>query len=131
LPISVPGALFSFGDGYAAQGDGESGDSAIECPMEMVKLRLTLREDMPIKWPMADTPSGLVTFGFHEELEKASFVALSGMLDVMVERLGVSRKEAAMLASLAVDLRVTQIVNPTVGVHAVWPHDALIKRLKR
>jgi acetamidase/formamidase len=45
LPIQVPGALFSFGDDHAAQGDGEVGGTAIECGMEQVQLRLTIRDD--------------------------------------------------------------------------------------
>lgn len=125
LPIAVPGAQFSFGDGHAAQGDGESGDSAIECPMEMVKLKLTVRDDMQIQWPIADTPSGWITFGFHENLHEAMYIALNGMIDFIEAKLGITRKEAAMLSSLVVDLRITQIVNPTVGVHAVWAHDSV------
>ena len=125
LPIQVPGALFSFGDGHAAQGDGEVGDSAIECPMDLVRLRLTLRDDLPLRWPIANTPAGWVTFGFHEDLTEATFMALNGMLDLMVSQLGITRKEAALLAGVVVDLRISQIVNPTVGVHAVWPHGSL------
>ena|SRR5690242_1484158 len=51
-------------------------------------------------------------------------IAVEGMLDVL-ERRGYNRKEALMLASLTVDLRVSQIVNGTKGVHAILPHDVL------
>lgn len=126
LPIEVPDALFSFGDGHAAQGDGETGDSAIECPMEDVRLTVNLREDMPIKWPLAKTPDAWITFGFADNLDAAAYIAVNSMLDVMTAKLGVSRVDALMLSGIVVDLRVTQIVNPIVGVHAVWPDSALV-----
>jgi acetamidase/formamidase len=124
LPIQVPGALFSFGDGHAAQGDGEVGGTAIECGMEQVQLRLSLRDDMALAWPQARTPEGWLKFGFDEDLNAATVIALNGMLDTIVGELGVSRKEALALASVAVDLRVTQIANRTLGVHALWPNTA-------
>lgn len=120
LPIAVPDALFSFGDGHAAQGDGEVGGSAIECPMQNVKLTFSLRDDLPITWPVAHTPAGWITFGFHAELHEAKRLAMYNMLDLMERTLGCSRKEALMLSSLTVDLHITQCVNPAVGVHAIW-----------
>lgn len=51
LPISVDGALFSIGDGHAAQGDGEVSGTAIECPMDLVDITLTVREDLQLKMP--------------------------------------------------------------------------------
>jgi acetamidase/formamidase len=126
LPIQAPGGLLSFGDGHAAQGDGEIGGSAIECPMTDVTLTVSLLDDMPIKWPVAKTPEGWIAFGFSEKVDDAMFIAISGMLDLMTKKLGVSRVEASMLASMLVDLRITQMVNPILGVHAFWPHDALL-----
>jgi acetamidase/formamidase len=67
LPIRVPGALFSFGDGHGAQGDGEIGGTAIESPMSRVELSLRLRQENSIAWPRAVTPSGWITFGFHSD----------------------------------------------------------------
>jgi acetamidase/formamidase len=125
LPIQVAEALFSFGDGHAAQGDGEVGGTAIECGMEQVQLRLTIRDDLSLAWPQARTNEGWLTFGFAEDLTAATVIALNGMLDRLVEQLGVSRKEALALASIGVHLRVTQIANGTVGVHALWSDSAL------
>ena len=127
LPIAVPGGLFSTGDGHAAQGDGEVSSTAIECPMEKCVLRFDLRDDMPLTTPRAHTPSGWVTFGFHEDLNQATYIALSAMLDLLQEQHGIERGPALALASVVVDLRVTQIVNATQGVHAVLPHDALLR----
>jgi acetamidase/formamidase len=125
LPIQVPGALFSFGDGHAAQGDGEVGGTAIECGMEQVQLRLTVRDDMSLAWPQARTREGWLTFGFAEDLTAATLIALNGMLDRIMQQLSVSRQEALALASVGVHLRVTQIANGTLGVHALWPDSAL------
>jgi len=120
LPVLTPGALLSVGDGHAAQGDGELGGTAIECPLDRIELRLSLRDDAPIGVPHARTPAGWVTFGFDEDLDVAIARAAGAMLDLMQRRLGVTRPEAAALASVCVDLRLTQLVNGLRGVHALW-----------
>lgn len=73
----------------------------------------------------AKTATGWLTMGFHEDLEEAMWMALQGMLDWMSSLYGLSRTEAYAYASLAVDLRITQIVNSVKGVHALLPYDAL------
>jgi acetamidase/formamidase len=123
LPIPVAGGLFSAGDGHAAQGDGEVAGPALECPLDRLELGFHLH-DYSIAMPRARTPAGWITFGFHESLDEAMWVALSGMLDLMEERHGLDRREALALASLTVSLRVTQIVNGIMGVHAILPHGA-------
>lgn len=125
LPIPVSGALFSVGDGHAAQADGEACSQAIECPMERVDLTFRLREDMPLSTPRAHTPAGWVTFGFHEDLNEATLMALNDMLDLLVAQYDLGRSEALAMASLVADLRITQIVNGVRGVHAILPHDAI------
>ncbi|MFT4412253.1 acetamidase/formamidase family protein [Fredinandcohnia humi] len=125
LPISVEGALFSFGDGHALQGDGESSGTAIECPMDIVDLTLIVHEDQTLTMPRANTPAGWLTFGFNEDLNEAAAVALDEMVKLMQEFYGVSKTEATALASVAVDLRVTQVVNGAKGVHALLPHGVL------
>jgi len=107
------------------QGDGEVAGPALECPMERVALTFRLHEVAPLAGPRAETPAGRVTFGFHEDLNEAMATALDEMLRWMEERDGVTRKEALALASLVVDLRVTQVVNGVRGVHAILPDGAL------
>jgi acetamidase/formamidase len=124
LPIEVAGALFSVGDGHGAQGDGEVGSTGIECPMEHIELTFTVRKDMHLRTPRAETPAGLLVLGFGADLDDAAEEALAGMLDYMTERYPLTRPDAGVLASLAVDLRITQVVNGTVGVHALLPPDA-------
>lgn len=124
LPIPVSGGFFSVGDGHALQGDGEVSTQAIECPMDVVDLTFTLEDDFNLSMPRANTPAGWITFGFHEDLDEACFIALEGMLDLMEEFYEFERKEAYTLASLTVNMRITQIVNGTKGVHAILPHDS-------
>jgi acetamidase/formamidase len=125
LPVPVDGALFSAGDGHAAQGDGEVSGTAIECPMDRVVLTLDLRDDLDLTGPVARTPAGWLTFGLGTTLDDATFLALEAMFGLISRRFGVSRTDAIALASVAVNLRVTQIVNQTVGVHAVLPPGAI------
>lgn len=125
LPIAVDGALFSVGDGHAAQGDGEVSGQAIECPMVLVDLTFTVRDDIKLQMPRAKTPAGWVTFGFDEDLNKATVIALEEMLSLIQELYLVDKVEATALSSVAVNLRVTQIVNQVKGVHAILPHGIL------
>lgn len=125
LPVPVQGGLVSVGDGHALQADGEVSTTAIECPMEQADLTFMLHTDLPITTPRANTPSGWITFGFDRDLNEATMVALDAMLGLMAERYGLRRLDALALASLLVDLRVTQIVNGVRGVHAILPHGAI------
>jgi acetamidase/formamidase len=129
LPIPVDGALLSVGDGHAAQGDGEVSGTAIECPMDRVDLTLGLRDrlfgNLPLTTPVARTPAGWVTMGLGDDLDEAAADAMDAMLDVLVALHGVGRSDALALASVAVDLRVTQVANQTFGVHAVLPPGAV------
>jgi acetamidase/formamidase len=125
LPIPVDGALFSAGDGHARQGDGEVSQLAIECPLERAELTLDVRDDLELETPIAWTPQEWLTFGFDEDLDEAAAIAVDAMLDLMGREHALERADALALASLVVDLRVTQMVNGVRGVHAVLPHDAI------
>lgn len=119
LPVEVAGALLSVGDGHAAQGDGESGGTALECPMTRVLLRVELRPGDELPLPRASTPAGKVTFGVDRDLNAATVAALNAMVDLLVARRGITRPHALALCSVGVDLRITQVVNQVSGVHAV------------
>lgn len=125
LPIAIDGALLSAGDGHAAQGDGEVSQLAIEAPVERAQLTLSVRDDLELSTPMAWTSDAWLTFGFDEDLDEAAAIAIEGMLELMGRELGVGRRDALALASVVVDLRVTQLVNGARGVHARLAHNAL------
>jgi acetamidase/formamidase len=95
--------------------------------MERVELTFDVRSDAPIRTPYAKTPAGWITFGFNEDLNVATLDALEAMIRLMQAQHGLDAHDATAMASVCVDLRITQIVNATCGVHAVLPHDAWSK----
>jgi acetamidase/formamidase len=125
LPIPVDGALLSAGDGHAAQGDGEVSQLAIEAPVDRAVLTLSIRDELELGAPIARTPEAWLTFGFDEDLDEAAALAIDGMLELMAREHGLERREALALASVVVDLRVTQMVNGVRGIHARLAHGAL------
>jgi acetamidase/formamidase len=124
LPVSVPGALLYLGDGHAAQGDGEVGGTAIECPMTTEAV-VDLVSGRPLASVHAETPAGRITFGFSADLNEAMGDALDAMVTWMQEIFALDKATALALASTCVDLRVTQVANQTWGVHAVLPDGAV------
>jgi acetamidase/formamidase len=118
LPVPVDGALFSAGDGHAAQGDGEICGTAIEAPVT-AQVTLDVRDDLALDWPIARTEEAWLTFGFDETLDGAAQIAVDSMIALMQQELELGPGDALALASVGVDVRVTQLVNGLVGVHAV------------
>lgn len=120
LPVHVPGGLLSVGDGHAAQGYGEVCLSAIETSLKG-EVQLVLHKGRRLTWPRAETPTHFITMGLHADLDEAVRIATREMLDLLVETKGLSRDDAYMLASAAMDLVVTQAVDGTKGIHALMP----------
>jgi acetamidase/formamidase len=125
LPIPVAGARFSAGDCHARQGDGEVCGTAIECPLERAELTLIVRDEPRLAGPVARTGSAWITFGFDEDLDEAASAALDSMLELMGREHALDRRDALALASVVVDLRITQMVNGVRGVHALLSDNAL------
>ena len=118
LPVHVPGALISMGDGHALQGDGEVTITALETSLRGT-VQISVRKGKPIRWPRAETPTHFITMGLHPDLNEAARMATREMIDFLVSEKGMSRDEAYIFCSLAVDLHVTQIVDDTKGIHAM------------
>ena len=125
LPIPLDGAHFSDGDCHALQGDGEVSSTAIECPLERGELTLRVQNDLELTGPVAHTADAWLTLGLGETIDAATVDAVDSMLRLMGRELGLERRDALALASVVVDLRITQVVNGVLGVHAVLPHGAL------
>jgi acetamidase/formamidase len=126
LPVFVPGALLSIGDGHAAQGYGEVCLSAIETSLKG-EIQVLLHKNKSLKQPRAETPTHFMTMGLNPDLDEAAKIATREMLDWLVEMKGLKREDAYMLASAAMDLVVTQVVDGTKGIHALMPK-AIFKR---
>jgi acetamidase/formamidase len=120
LPVHVAGGHFSCGDGHGAQGDGEVCLTAIETALQGT-FRLTVRKDLKLKQPRAETPTHVITMGFDGSLDRAMEIALREMIDYIVETKNISRIDAYTLCSVAVDFHVTQTVNTAKGVHGMLP----------
>jgi acetamidase/formamidase len=103
----------------------EVSGTAIECPLERAQVTLDLRSDLELRSPIARTADAWVAFGFDEDLDLAAEHATETMLDLMKRELALERTHALALASVAVDLHVTQIVNGVKGVHAVLRDGAI------
>jgi acetamidase/formamidase len=120
LPVQVEQALFSCGDAHAAQGDGEVCVTGIESPM-FAALRFTLERGRSIPGPQYRTPAPLTprvdsapfygTTGVGHDLYAGSQDAVRAMIDHLAETYGLSREDAYVLCSLAVDLKISEIVD--------------------
>ena len=125
LPIYVDDALFSVGDGHGVQGDGEVCVTAIETGL-IGTFELHVRADMTLEWPMAETPTHLMTMAFDPDLDDAvRWSRLRNMIKLICVRTNLSREDAYTLCSLAADLRVTQVVNGTKGIHVMLARSML------
>ena len=120
LPVQVAGALFSVGDGHSGQGDGEADGSALEMAVRG-KLRLTVRKDLKMSWPRAENADFYMTMGLDPDLDTAAEMAVTDMVDYLVAERKLTREEAYMLTSMAVDLHVTELVDDVKGIHAMLP----------
>jgi acetamidase/formamidase len=126
LPVFVPGALFSCGDGHAAQGDGEVCVTAIECAMTG-RLRFDLEKRTGLAAPQLETDDAWMTFGAAPTVEAAVQQALRAMLVVVQQRANVDAPTAYAIASQCVDVRINQLVNrPNMGVRAVLPKNVFV-----
>lgn len=118
LPVFRAGAGFYCGDAHALQGDGEVNQTAIETGMDHARLRLSLVKGAQLRTPRAVTPAHLISLGFGETLEEAARDAVDDLVNWLFEN-GLDPVDAYALCSLAADVRVTQMVNGIVGVHAM------------
>lgn len=127
IPIHVPGALFSVGDGHAAQGDGEVNLTALETSLTG-KLRFIVRKDLHLQWPRAETPTHFIAMGLDRDLTKATKIAVREAIDFLATEKKLSKDDAYMLASVAVNLHITQLVDGVQGVHAMIPKEIFTKK---
>jgi len=116
IPVFVKGALLEVGDGHAAQGDGEVDQTAIETNLKG-RIQLVVRKDMKLDWPRGETPTHWITMGTDTSLVVATRTAILEMVKFLQETKGITQKQAYQAASMAADLRITQLVDGNVGVH--------------
>lgn len=127
IPVAVKRGLFQAGDGHAAQGNGEVDITALETYLSG-SFRFIVHKNRRLLWPRAETPTHIITMGFNPDLKTATEHALRDMLDYLVTEKNLSRDDAYMLASVAVDMEITQLVDGNVGVHAMLPKQVFTAR---
>jgi acetamidase/formamidase len=129
LPVAVEGALFSCGDGHAAQGDGEVCLTAVETGLTGT-FKIDIVKNANLEAPYAETKTHLIAMAFDEDLDEAARVALRRLIAMIVARTTLSADDAYRLCSLAADLHVTQLVNRSKGIHAMITRE-LLSQCKR
>jgi acetamidase/formamidase len=125
LPVQVAGGLISIGDGHGLQGDGEVSLTALETSLRG-SVQIFVRKGKPIHWPRAETPTHFIAMGLNTDLDEAARMATREMIEFLVSEKHLSRDDAYILCSLGVDLRVTQLVDQTKGVHAMLPKSIFV-----
>lgn len=127
LPVSVEGALFEVGDGHAAQGDGETGGTALETSLHG-RLQLVARPDLHLKWPRAETPTHFMTMGADPDLVKAGQIAVQEMVDFLMATAHLPRTEANRLLGIAADLRISELSDGNLAAYMTIPKEIFVTR---
>jgi acetamidase/formamidase len=127
IPVFARGALFEIGDGHVAQGDGEVDQTAIETSLRG-RLQLTVRKDMKLKWPRAETATDYISMATDPDLVIATKTAIQEMIDFLVAEKKLTRHQAYQLVSIAGNVAITQLVDkPNVGVHVKLPKSIFVR----
>ncbi|HMG84920.1 MAG TPA: acetamidase/formamidase family protein [Terracidiphilus sp.] len=126
IPVHAPGALFEVGDGHAGQGNGEVDITAMETFLTGT-FRFIVHKDQHLLWPRAETPTSYISMGFSPDLKTATEMAVRNMIEFLVTEKHLSRDDAYMLTSVAVDVDITQLVDGNVGVHAICPKGIFVE----
>lgn len=127
LPVFRQGGLFVIGDAHAGMGNGEVNVTAMETAMDDVVLRFTVRKDMKLALPMAETPTHYITMAYDPDLNEAAKDATRAAIAFLQKTKGLSALDAYALISVGCDLEVTQIVDGNKGVHVMIPKSIFAK----
>ena len=124
LPVQVPGALFYTGDPHCAQGNGEVALTAIECSLTPT-FKLIVHKNKQLESPMAETPEAWLSIGLDEDLDEAMKKAVRESLRIMEDEYGLTKQDALLFGSAAIDYEVSQVVDIVKGIHGVIPKEIL------
>jgi amidase len=120
LPVRQEGALFALGDCHAIMGDGEACFTGLEVPAQ-VTVRLSVVKDTVSNWPILETETETMIIASAPTLEEATQKSVSQAVGALAKVLNCMWEEAYILASLVVDVRISQVVDPLMTVRAVVP----------
>lgn len=120
LPVQVPGALFYSGDPHCAQGNGEVALTAIECSLTPT-FELTVHKNMPLEVPLGETDDLWIAVGLDKDLDEAMKKSVRSYLEIANKEYGLTKQDALLLGSAAIDFEVSQVVDIVKGIHGVVP----------
>jgi len=128
LPVGVKGAGLKTGDSHLAQGHGEVNLNALEGAFRNMTMRITVRKDLKplVDWPFASTPTNWIAMGFHTDLLESCKMAVRKAITFLNKYYGLDPMEAYAFCSMGVDLHVTQLVDYTMGIHAMIPKTCFV-----
>ena len=125
IPVHAKGALFEVGDGHAGQGDGEVDITALETSLTGI-FQFIVRKDLHLKWPRAETPTHYITMGLYDDLNMCAQMAVHEMIDFLMTEKHLSHDDAYMLASIAADFHLTELVDGNKGAHMMIPKSIFV-----
>jgi amidase len=117
LPVNAPGALLYFGDGHAAQGDGEVAGTAIEVPLR-VRLRVEVQKGKKIAWPRFENEHEIMAAGIYRPLDDALRIAFTELVGWIHADYGISELDAYELLSKVAKIHLTEMVDPNYVIIA-------------
>ncbi len=128
LPVHVKGAGFETGDSHFAQGHGEINLNALEGYFKTITCRFNVRKDLKgmLDWPFASTPTHWVAMGMHTDAFKSCQMAARQAIEFLNKHYGLDKMEAYAFCSMGVDFHVTQLVDYTIGIHAMIPKGSFV-----
>ena len=124
LPVQVSGALFYTGDPHCAQGNGEVALTAIECSLTPT-FELIVHKNKLLETPMGETPEAWIAVGLDRDLDEAMKKAVRESLRIVEDEYGLTKQDALLFGSAAIDYEVSQVVDIVKGIHGVIPKDIL------
>ena len=124
LPVAVDGAMLALGDLHAVMGDGEVCVTGLEIPGK-VTLEIEIIKNKKIAWPILESKDSIQVIASDPNLEKASRLALLEMIRILEKSKSLSFEEAYILSSLAVDMKISQLVNPNKTARAAISKDII------
>jgi acetamidase/formamidase len=131
VPVIHPGGLIFTGDSHALQADGEVNLTALETGMQELRIQVILHKKAPLQWPFVETATHWIAIGTDRSLNEAMKIALQNTIDFLNRRAQISRDDAYGLASLAVNFRISQMVDVQNGVHAMIPKEIFVEDYRR
>lgn len=126
IPVKARGALFEAGDGHAAQGDGEVDITALETALRG-HFQFIVRKDMKLTWPRGETRTHYIAMGTDSSLTVATKIAVREAITLLADVKHMTREDAYMLVSTGCDVRITQLVDGTMGVHVMIPKRLFVR----